>query len=290
MDLQIPTINNLIDLWLTEDLGRGDLTTVLDDDEVCSAIWIAKQSGIFCSGPLVQKIFHKLDKSAQISLEVDEGGAFKSGQKVLSVTGKKSALLAGERTSLNLAMHLSGIATETKHLVSQLNGTGVRLADTRKTTPGLRLLEKYAFKCGGGMNHRMGLDDAAMLKENHIAWSRGISESVQSLRESIPWTAKIIVEAETEEQAKEAVISGADGVLLDEIPPNQLKILVPILRKLARTSSNERESRQIVLEASGIDPRKIKDYAYTGVDFISSSSPITKSYWIDFSMRFNKGQ
>ena len=288
MTLQFPIINNLLDIWLLEDLGRGDLTTFAGDDRVCSAHWVAKQSGIFCSGPIIQMIFKRLDESVEISLEIEEGESFKNGQKILNLTGKKSALLAGERTSLNLAMHLSGIATATNHLVTQLNGTGVGLVDTRKTTPGLRLLEKYAFKCGGGINHRMGLDDAAMLKENHIAWSNGISKSVQSLRGAIPWTAKIIVEAETSEQAKEAVICGADGVLLDEMAPNQLQALVPVLRELADSTSNERKSSQIVLEASGIDPREIKDYAATGVDFISTSSPITKSHWIDFSMRFNK--
>ena len=155
----------------------------------------------------------------------------------------------------------------------------MRLADTRKTTPGLRVLEKYAVRCGGGVNHRMGLDDAAMLKENHIAWAGGITAAIQAVRQRAPWPARVIVEAETAAQAIEAVQAGADGVLLDEFGPDQLTDLVPRLRQLSSTG--------VVLEASGVQPEALKAYAATGIDLISTSAPVTRSRWLDFSMRFS---
>ncbi len=274
----------MLDTWLDEDIGRGDLTqAAIDSSKKKHAYWKCKQDGIFCGGELVRCLYNHLDPSVKIDLKKADGESFTLGERIIELHGPVSSLLAGERTALNLAMHLSGIATATKKLVSELQGTGVLLADTRKTTPGLRQLEKYAMRCGGGINHRLGLDDAAMLKENHIAWSDGIDKSIQSLRKNIPWTSKIIVEAETDQQAKEAISAGADGVLLDEMSAKHICMLVPHLRALAKQMS-----RKIMIEASGIDPKEIKKYASTGVDIISTSAPITKSNWIDFSMRFNE--
>ncbi len=286
MDLRIPALNHLLDSWLNEDLGRGDLTRAALGSSCGSAYWIAKQPGVFCGGELVRKLFHRLDESVQTKLLINDGEIFEAKQRLLELNGSAASLVAGERIALNLAMHLSGIATATSHLVAELKGTGVKLADTRKTTPGLRVFEKYAVRCGGGINHRLGLDDAAMLKENHLAWAGGIQPALQALRETSPWPSRIIVETETPEQAKEAVMSGVDWILMDEIPPETLHILVPQLRELALTRKKGNGSNQIVLEASGIDPIDLKAYAATGVDLISSSVPITRSPWIDFSMRF----
>jgi nicotinate-nucleotide pyrophosphorylase (carboxylating) len=155
------------------------------------------------------------------------------------------------------------------------------LVDTRKTTPGLRLLEKYAVRCGGGGNHRLGLDDAAMLKENHIAWAGGIDAAVAAVRASAPWPAQVIVEAETATEAEAAIAAGADGVLLDEFQPQQLIELVPRLRALAL-----QRGTPVVLEASGIQPEQLRAYGSTGIDLISTSAPITRSPWLDLSMRF----
>ncbi|MFL0748383.1 MAG: carboxylating nicotinate-nucleotide diphosphorylase, partial [Prochlorococcus sp.] len=174
MDLSAPSLNRLLDAWLDEDLGRGDLTAVALRGCSGSAHWIAKQPGVFCGGPLVQRLFQRLDVAVKVRLLVGDGERLYTGQKVLEVEGSAAVLVAAERTALNLAMRLSGIATATEALVAELEGTNVRLADTRKTTPGLRLLEKYAVRCGGGVNHRLGLDDAAMLKENHLAWAGGV--------------------------------------------------------------------------------------------------------------------
>ena len=274
----------MLDTWLDEDLGRGDLTqSGIHSSKIVNAHWECKQKGIFCGGGLVKSLYSHLDPSVSILLKKADGESFTHGERIMKLNGPVSSLLAGERTALNLAMHLSGIATATEKLVSEIQNTGVLLADTRKTTPGLRQLEKYAVRCGGGVNHRLGLDDAAMLKENHIAWSNGIESSIKNLRKSIPWTSKIIVEAETNQQAKEAVLAGADGVLLDEMSVDCIHKLVPQLRTLAKQAS-----REIMIEASGIDPTEIKSYASTGVDIISSSAPVTKSNWIDFSMRFSE--
>jgi nicotinate-nucleotide pyrophosphorylase (carboxylating) len=229
---------------------------------------------------LVEPLFRLLDPGVVVRPLVRDGAAVAAGQRLMELEGPAAALVAGERTALNLAMRLSGIATATAALVAELAGTGVRLADTRKTTPGLRVLEKYAVRCGGGTNHRQGLDDAAMLKENHLAWAGGVEAALAAVRAAAPWPAAVIVEAETAEEAAAAVLAGADGVLLDEIPPDQLVDLVPRLRGLA-------QGRSLVLEASGVHPAQLRAYAATGIDLISTSAPITRSAWLDLSMRFD---
>jgi nicotinate-nucleotide pyrophosphorylase (carboxylating) len=212
-----------------------------------------------------------------VRLLVGDGEPVVAGQRLLELEGPAAALVAVERTALNLAMRLSGIASATAALVQVLAGTGVRLADTRKTTPGLRVLEKYAVRCGGGCNHRLGLDDAAMLKENHLAWAGGVAAAVAAVRASAPWPARLIVEAETAAEAEAAVRAGADAVLLDDFTPAALAALVPRLRALAPA---------VVLEASGVRPEQLAAYAATGIDLISTSAPVTRSPWLDLSMRF----
>lgn len=278
MDWQSPALTAALEAWLAEDIGRGDLTAAALQGQQGQAHWVAKQPGRFCGGPLVQRLFQRLDPGVSVRLLRQDGEVVEAGDCLLELRGAATALVAGERTALNLAMRLSGIATATAALVAQLEGTGVRLADTRKTTPGLRLLEKYAVRCGGGINHRMGLDDAAMLKENHIAWAGGITAAITAVREQAPWPTAVIVEAETEAQALEAVQAGANGVLLDEFSPEQLTQLVPRLRDCS--------TGVVVLEASGIQPEQLQAYAATGIDLISTSAPVTRSRWLDLSMRF----
>ena len=269
--------------WLAEDLGRGDLTAPALIGRRAQALWIAKQEGVFCGGGLALQLFRLLDPELEAECLVADGVAVQSGDTLLRLDGQASALVGAERTALNLAMRLSGIATATAELVKQLQGSGVRLADTRKTTPGLRELEKYAVRMGGGINHRMGLDDAAMLKENHLAWAGGVKPAIAAVRASAPWPARVIVEAETEQEAVEAVTAGADAVLLDEFTPEQLSVLVPRLRQLAL---ERKPSGTVILEASGIQPGDLRAYAATGIDLISTSAPVTRSRWLDLSMRF----
>lgn len=270
--------------WLAEDIGRGDLTAPALVGRRGQAEWVAKQDGLFCGGVLVQPLFRLLDPAVRVELPVADGEAVTAGMRLLELEGEAAALVAGERTALNLAMRLSGIATATAALVARLEGSGVRLVDTRKTTPGLRLLEKYAVRCGGGHNHRLGLDDAAMLKENHLAWAGGVEAALAAVRAAAPWPARVIVEAETAPEAEAAVRAGADGVLLDEFTPQAIAELVPRLRALAAAGPVGR----VVLEASGVDPALLERFARTGVDLISTSAPITRSPWLDLSMRFER--
>ena len=271
-----PQLQRQLADWLAEDLGRGDLTAPALSGCRGTAQWLARADGVFCGGVLVEPLFRLLDPQVDVWLLVADGQAVRAGQPLLELEGDAAALVAGERTALNLAMRLSGIATATAALVAELAGTGVRLADTRKTTPGLRVLEKYAVRCGGGTNHRLGLDDAAMLKENHLAWSGGVAAAIAAVRAAAPWPARVIVEAETAAEAEAAVRAGADAVLLDDFTPEQLAALVPRLRSRAG----------VVLEASGVRPEQLRAYAATGIDLISTSAPVTRSPWLDLSMRF----
>ncbi|MEB3321976.1 MAG: carboxylating nicotinate-nucleotide diphosphorylase [Synechococcaceae cyanobacterium] len=271
----------LLSAWLAEDLGRGDLTAAALAGRAGQAHWSVSAPGVFCGGPLVEPLFRLLDPGAWVRLLVADGEPVAPGQRLLELHGDAAALAAGERTALNLAMRLSGIATATAALVAELEGTGVALADTRKTTPGLRVLEKYAVRCGGGRNHRLGLDDAAMLKENHLAWAGGVGPAVAAVRASAPWPARLIVEAETAAEAEAAVRAGADAVLLDGFAAAALAELVPRLRRLAAG----REA-PVVLEASGVAPERLRSYAAAGIDLISTSAPVTRAPWLDISMRF----
>ena len=281
--LTTPRLQAQLQHWLAEDLGRGDLTAPALSGRRAQASWIAKQEGVFCGSSLALQLFRLLDPKLEAECLVPDGAAVQSGDTLLRLDGQATALVGAERTALNLAMRLSGIATATAALVRELQGSGVRLADTRKTTPGLRELEKYAVRMGGGVNHRLGLDDAAMLKENHLAWAGGVEAAIAAVRASAPWPARVIVEAETEQEASKAVIAGADAVLLDEFRPEQLSSLVPRLRQLAVERAG---SGAVVLEASGIHPGDLRAYAATGIDLISTSAPVTRSRWLDLSMRF----
>ena len=183
----------------------------------------------------------------------------------------------GERTALNLAMRLSGIATATRMYIDCIADLPTQLVDTRKTTPGLRLLEKYATTVGGGVNHRIGLDDAVMIKDNHIAAAGGIRAAIESIRRTMPYPLTIEVETESLEQVKKAILCNADIIMLDNMHPDLMRQAVAMIRQ-----ANER----IKIEASGnITLKTIRQVAETGVDYISTSAPITRSHWLDLSMR-----
>ena len=188
MDWESPKISRMIDEWIEEDLGKGDLTNSAITQEKGCAFWLAKEDGIFCGVEIIKRIFDKIDKNINCKLNIKDGESFSANQTLLKLNGPTKSLLASERISLNIAMHLSGISTHAKRIVEKLKYSNIKLADTRKTTPGLRLFEKYAFKCGGGINHRMGLYDAAMLKENHIAWTDNLNNAVKKIRDNSPFT------------------------------------------------------------------------------------------------------
>jgi len=286
VDLNTPVISKIIDNWIDEDIGSGDLTSPSTAKENCNAYWIAKEDGTFCGVEIIKEIFKKIDSNIGSKFNISDGDQFFKDQKLLEIYGPSKSLLASERISLNIAMHLSGISTYTKNLVNKLEGTNIKLADTRKTTPGLRLFEKYAFKCGGGVNHRMGLYDAAMIKENHIAWTDNLKNAVKKIRLNSPFTTYIIIEAENIEQAKEAVLAGADSILLDELSPEIIKKSIQELRDLSMNSLKKEVNKNLIIEVSGINPKEISKYLIKGIDLISTSSSITKSNWIDLSMRY----
>jgi len=266
--------------WLLEDIGRGDRTTdSLSIQSTGTAKWVAKAKGVVAGLPIAARVFQLLDPQVSFAAIVAEGEYCQSGQVIAEIHGPLSSLLTGERVALNLGMRLSGIATLTRLYIEKIADLPAQLVDTRKTTPGLRLLEKYATKVGGASNHRMGLDDAVMIKDNHIAVAGGIKSAIALIRAQIPYPLTIEVETETLDQVKEALEHKADIIMLDNMPPEMMYECVQVIRA---------DNSRVKIEASGnITLETIRTVAETGVDYISSSAPITQSTWLDLSMRIN---
>ena len=273
-------LDELLTTWLKEDIGRGDRTTdglaeLAQMDGQAS--WVAKEEGVIAGLPVAERIFSLLDKNVRFQAEVAEGDRITKGTTLANITCQLSTLLTGERVALNLAMSLSGIATMTRRYSEAISDLPTQLVDTRKTTPGMRLLEKYAASLGGARNHRMGLDDGAMIKDNHIAVAGGIEKAIKYIRGRIPYPITIEVETESLEQVNEAIAHQADIIMLDNMALDTMRDAVQTIR-----AANER----IKIEASGnISLETIRGVAETGVDYISSSAPITRSPWLDISMR-----
>ncbi len=274
-------LDPLLQSWLLEDIGRGDRTTQAlfpTSAEPGQANWIIKESGLVAGLPIAARVFHLLNSQVAFTATVEEGQWCEKGQTIATLTGPMDALLTGERVALNLAMRLSGIATLTRKYVDLIDDLPTQLVDTRKTTPGLRLLEKYATQGGGAVNHRMGLDDAVMIKDNHIAAAGGIGAAIAQVRAHIPYPLTIEVETEDLEMVDEALQHGADIIMLDNMP---LDMMNQAVQRIRQTNA------RIKIEASGnITLDTIRAVAETGVDYISSSAPVTRSTWLDLSMRF----
>ncbi|MBP0035673.1 MAG: carboxylating nicotinate-nucleotide diphosphorylase [Roseofilum sp. Belize BBD 4] len=266
--------------WLMEDIGRGDRTTQglsLQSHHVIEGRWTAKSMGIVAGLPIANRVFQLLDANTCLIPLLSEGEACSPGQTIAELNGSLAALLMGERVALNLAMRLSGIATATREYVEQIADLPTQFVDTRKTTPGLRVLEKYASQVGGAVNHRMGLDDAVMIKDNHIAVAGGIGDAIAQIRQQIPYPLTIEVETETLEQVQEALEHQADIIMLDNMSIELMTEAVQIIRH---------SCDRVKIEASGnVTLETIRAIAKTGVDYISSSAPITRSPWLDLSMK-----
>ena len=275
-------VEPLLRSWLMEDVGRGDQTTlgILGGDryqERGEAVWVAKEAGVVAGLPLGMAVFRLLDPEMRGEMMAQEGQACQVGEVLLRLEGSHAALLTGERVALNLVMRLSGIATMTRCYVDCLEGLPCCLVDTRKTTPGLRVLEKYASRVGGAVNHRWGLDDAVMIKDNHIAAAGGILEAIEAVRRSMPYPLSIEVETETLDQVDLALAGRADIIMLDNMPLGMMREAVKRIRRLGVG---------IRIEGSGNVPlERVRSMGETGVDFISTSAPITRSSWLDVSMR-----
>jgi nicotinate-nucleotide pyrophosphorylase (carboxylating) len=266
-----------IDRWLREDIGRGDRASAGLPKQFMTAYWIAKAAGCIAGLPVAERVFHRLNPAISFVSEVDEGADVSAQTRIAKITGPIEDLLMGERTALNLVMRLSGIATATGLYGSQIADLPACLVDTRKTTPGLRLLEKYATTVGGGTSHRLGLDDGAMIKDNHIVAAGSIQNAVEAVRLSLPYPLTIEVEVESLAQVQEALDCGVDIIMLDNMPIPMMAAAVKICRQLAP---------HIKIEASGnITLETIRAVAATGVDYISTSGPITRAPWLDLSMR-----
>jgi nicotinate-nucleotide pyrophosphorylase (carboxylating) len=247
---------------LDEDLGRaGDITSIATIPETIEAraIMVARQAGVIAGLPLAVATFQRLSPDLRIEAHLRDGGSVAAGVHVLTISGPARALLAGERTALNFAGRLSGIATLTGHYVRHTAGTNLRICCTRKTTPGLRALEKYAVRCGGGFNHRFGLDDAVLIKDNHIAVAGGIGAVLARARAHLGHLVKVEIEVDTLRQLREVLDTGlADVVLLDNMDIAELKEAVSLA------------AGRVALEASGgVTLDSIAAIAATGVDYAS---------------------
>lgn len=266
----------MLEQFFLEDIGDRDLTTelIFGKQELGEIVFIAKESGIFCGEDIIHTGFSLLNPQNRVELYVRDGGRFEKGDLLAKVNGNVCDLLTGERVVLNLVQRMSGIATLTNQAVSLLNSSHTRICDTRKTTPGLRMLEKYAVRTGGGYNHRYGLYDAVMIKDNHISFAGNITKAIEKLRSQLGHMVKIEVETETAEQVKEAVAAGADVIMFDNRTPEEIKEFVQYV------------PNSIITEASGgITLDKLSSYGPTGVDYISLGFLTHSAKAIDISVR-----
>jgi len=275
-------LDPILESWLREDIGRGDRTTMglfPNGAPKGEAVWIAKAVGTVAGLPIAKRVFELLDPTIEFEALVKDGEDCTKGQKIAEVKGCLATLLTGERVALNLVMRLSGISTLTRQYLAAIAHLPVSLVDTRKSTPGLRLFEKYATHVGGAINHRFGLDDSVMIKDNHIAAAGGIKAAVERVRKLIPFTTLIEVETEEIAQVKEALTMDVDVIMLDNMPLELMKEAIALIRN---------HSHKIKIEASGnITLETIHKVAELGMDFISTSAMVTRSSWLDLSMNIS---
>lgn len=272
-------VDELIKKAVTEDINYIDVSSayLFGDDHRTEAYFVSKADGVLCGIEIAMRVFALLDNTFEYKLYKHDGDELKAGDLIAEFSGKTLKLLEGERTSLNLVQHMSGIATMTNVAVKAVEGTGTSIADTRKTLPGLRAIQKYAVTCGGGHNHRYNLSDAAMLKDNHIDAGGGITKTVGTLRKKIGHTVKIEVETRTLDEVKEAVGAGADIIMLDNMTLEQMQQAVEIIGGKALT------------EASGnVTLDNIRTVAQAGVDIISMGAITHSVKAFDISMKIKK--
>ena len=270
-------IDDIIKNALKEDIGTGDITTnaTIPADKTISGSFIAKESGIICGLPIVKRVFELLGTDVSINFYLSDGAAVEKGAVIADISGNAQAILIGERVSLNFLRHLSGIASRTNQCVQAVKGTKASIADTRKTTPGLRVLEKYAVRVGGGSNHRYNLSDGVLIKDNHINAAGGIKAAVEAARKHIPHTLKIEVEVENQQMIEEALSSNADIIMLDNMSIEEMKNAVAFINGRA------------IVEASGnMGDKDLLEVAQTGVDLISIGALTHSIRAMDISLRF----
>lgn len=270
-----PDAPGVVQRALAEDIGSGDITSrvTVPEERLASARLLAKAPGILAGLPLVEEVFRQLDPGVLVTCEAEEGGAFAAGTVLCRLQGPARSLLAGERVALNFVQRLSGIATRTRRFVELVVGTKARIVDTRKTTPGLRSLERYAVRAGGGFNHRTGLYDAVLIKDNHIVAAGGISRAVEQAYAQIPHTMTVTVECDTLDQVREAVEAGVDIVLLDNMSPEQIALAVDLAA-----------GRAAVEASGGVTEATVAAIAHAGADIISVGGLTHSAPAIDIGM------
>lgn len=270
------TLLRVIETALREDVNTGDITTLstVPEGTQITGRFLAKGEGILCGTDVVKAVFTYVDASVAVKFHYADGDALKYGDIIAEISGDAMSILTGERTALNLLQHMSGIATRTHAMVQRVLGYDVRILDTRKTTPGLRVLEKQAVRVGGGHNHRFSLADGILIKDNHIQAAGGITNAVNAARARAPFTLKIEVETETIEQVQEALTVRADIIMLDNMNTEQMKQAVALI------------DHRAIVEASGnMAQRDIREVAATGVDCISIGDLTNSVQPLDISLK-----
>jgi nicotinate-nucleotide pyrophosphorylase (carboxylating) len=273
-----PTIEENVRTALKEDVGNGDITAeLIPAADQARARVISRQTAVICGRAWVDEVFRQVDPKVQIEWLVDDGDKVERDQVLFRLQGSARSLLTGERAALNFLQTLSGTATLSHEYAQRVAGTPVRLLDTRKTIPGLRLAQKYAVSCGGCFNHRIGLYDAFLIKENHIMACGGIEQAIETARRNHPGK-PVEIEVETEEQLERALVAGADIVMLDNFSPERM------IAAVKQTAGRAK------LEASGnITDETLLEYANTGVDYISIGALTKHCQAVDLSMRIVEG-
>ena len=269
-------VDPLIMSALQEDITSEDVSTNSVMPRSCpgQAELICKQDGVICGLPVFCRVFELLDPDVSFKLEVSEGDAVRTGQKLATVTGDIRAILSGERTALNYLQRMSGIASYTARTVRLLEGTGIKLLDTRKTTPNNRIFEKYAVTVGGGNNHRYNLTDGVMLKDNHIGAAGGVKEAIAAAKEYAPFVRKIEVETENLDMVREAVEAGADIIMLDNMDHDQMQEAIALIDGRAK------------IEISGnVTEERIPALRDLAVDYISSGALTHSATILDVSLK-----
>lgn len=268
-------VSKQIDQWLAEDIGGGDLTAQLMIDPRATATFAmnAREPMTLAGVEVAGMVFTRYEPACRIEIHAHDGATVERGALLMTVSGPAQALLTAERTALNVVQRLSGIATETAKYVRAIAGTKARLLDTRKTTPGLRMLEKHAASCGGALNHRLGLDSGVMLKDNHIAVCGSITEAVKRARLRVPALTKIEVECDRLDQVEEALAAGADVIMLDNMSLETMREAVALV-----------DGRALLEASGGIRLDTIAAVAATGVDYISTSRPFQSAPAVDIGL------
>lgn len=268
-------VDAIVRLALEEDLGSGDVTSIatIPADEMCTATIVAKAPGVVAGLPLVTAVFERVDAAVEVTLLVDDGTRIDPLPLELArIAGPARSVLGGERAALNLLGHLSGVASATRRYVDAIAGTGARILDTRKTLPGLRVLDKYAVRCGGGVNHRVGLFDAILIKDNHIRVAGGVGPAIAAARDRYP-ELELTVEVETEDQLADALAARAGRIMLDNMSTDRMRAAVALIAGRAEVEAS-----------GGITLDNVRAVAETGVDVISIGAITHSAAWLDVSL------